>query len=804
MFVDDLLGTIQIRLDSLPKVLEYENWFSLAPAKNFNHGGELHVKLSYQNAPWMSFEKPRDKLNQSPIPTSPCITSEFEMQTSKSAFHPFSEGREEVQGFEYPTQIPDDASFLLRGTIVCASNLFTAYGPPNAQCIISCRRKKISTPIIQESSQPEWNYEFVFGEHYDLTLNDQLTLTLIDGDSQSRAIGNASIPLRQVYQQPSMRLSSWISLDHVDDTNHQYRQARQRQPHGEPRILVALVLDWAPRLYVTLHSAQDLTLLDGTHSSNPYCTLSCGIEKKRSLIIEKTLNPSWEQTFIFESHSRLLQQDDLVLVEIWDSSTPNRDDFIGRVEVPIRELKQQEQPNTRWYILKSASGDDAGRVRLTFHIVAPWIDQCLHGTQTEMLKANTRERREEYNQFVYPKDHYSMQENDFREPFNQNIFHKEGQNRQQRGQLSQNEHDEGHVHQVFESSYQYGEHHGLNQATRVHPKSTREDRIGNKHSGFDQRQNTKHPYEYIQQDIQQGDDFSLPTPLLPSFGNGAPAISPFAKPSQPQTKFQFQARHGDINWRKLARVDMDELVATVDVATLQEFVDQLVFCDTQPNNDHRGRRHFKDPRFVQLFRLTQLTAEYLIHSQNDLHRRSMELEEEIQGMEEETAAAALLLRDKVDQVDNLKRELAQKRRTASTYERVLGAKTAPVPPSLPQPTVVPYACPYCPKIFQTLEYLRSHQMRRHSELCDPNIKTKQPVGLTESDVQRVVASETSKIASELTQFLNDKYSREFARLKERLYHTILYVSFDTMLLFLLSSLWRQWFSFCVCFFKSFM
>ena len=43
--------------------------------------------------------------------------------------------------------------------------------------------------------------------------------------------------------------------------------------------------------------------------------------------------------------------------------------------------------------------------------------------------------------------------------------------------------------------------------------------------------------------------------------------------------FYFKRRRGRIDWRKLDRVDLDQLVNEVDIDTLQEHVDHIAFAD---------------------------------------------------------------------------------------------------------------------------------------------------------------------------------------------------------------------------------
>lgn len=69
----------------------------------------------------------------------------------------------------------------------------------------------------------------------------------------------------------------------------------------------------------------------------------------------------------------------------------------------------------------------------------------------------------------------------------------------------------------------------------------------------------------------------------------------------PETSFSFQQRHGKLDFRAIARVDLDALVRDRDIDTLQRHLENICFAEVGPAD----MRSYTDEHFIKLFRLTQ-------------------------------------------------------------------------------------------------------------------------------------------------------------------------------------------------------
>lgn len=92
-------------------------------------------------------------------------------------------------------------------------------------------------------------------------------------------------------------------------------------------------------LRVGLLEGSELVAADVCGTSDPYCKMSVAPlqEKKpvvqKSSIIEYTLNPIWNEAFIFEGNTS-----DILTINCYDKDAVGSDDFLGRIQLPLDTL----------------------------------------------------------------------------------------------------------------------------------------------------------------------------------------------------------------------------------------------------------------------------------------------------------------------------------------------------------------------------------------------------------------------------------------------------------------------------------
>lgn len=102
-------------------------------------------------------------------------------------------------------------------------------------------------------------------------------------------------------------------------------------------------------LQVHIGEARDLPARDSNGLSDPYVHLQLGSTKYRTSVVYKSLNPKWNEKFVFKVENL---QDDLVLT-LWDEDR-FVDDFLGQLKVPVQSILEADKQKvpTSWHTLQ--------------------------------------------------------------------------------------------------------------------------------------------------------------------------------------------------------------------------------------------------------------------------------------------------------------------------------------------------------------------------------------------------------------------------------------------------------------------
>lgn len=100
--------------------------------------------------------------------------------------------------------------------------------------------------------------------------------------------------------------------------------------------------------------------------------------------------------------------------------------------------------------------------------------------------------------------------------------------------------------------------------------------------------------------------------------------------------FRFQERRGRLDMRAISRLDIDSIVSSVDVGTLQAHLANLTFGRLA----REDLVAFTDDNVVKLFQLSQLTIEYMMSVQARLHAHCNALEDQCKVSERGRLAGA--------------------------------------------------------------------------------------------------------------------------------------------------------------------
>lgn len=126
-----------------------------------------------------------------------------------------------------------------------------------------------------------------------------------------------------------------------------------------------------------IYQARNLMALDKDSFSDPYAHVSFLHRSKTTEIIHSTLNPTWDQTIIFDEieiygePQTVLQNPPKVIIEIFDNDQVGKDEFLGRSTCsPLVKLNSEVDitPKLLWYPVMN--GDKAcGDVLVTAELI---------------------------------------------------------------------------------------------------------------------------------------------------------------------------------------------------------------------------------------------------------------------------------------------------------------------------------------------------------------------------------------------------------------------------------------------------
>ncbi|XP_076444994.1 synaptotagmin-7-like isoform X2 [Babylonia areolata] len=220
------------------------------------------------------------------------------------------------------------------------------------------KKHKLLTKVKKRNLNPHWNECFLFeGWPHNKLLEKTLYLQVIDYDRFSRddPIGETYLPLNEI--DLSQSPVSWKYLQPCKDT---------RGKLGE----LLLSLCYQPnigRLTVIVMKAKELKAKDITGSSDPYVKIwmyfgNTKVEKKKTNIKMRTLNPVYNESFIFEIPWEKIREASLE-VTVMDFDKVGRNEMIGKVILGCRSgpmetrhwndmVAKPRQQVAQWHLLK--------------------------------------------------------------------------------------------------------------------------------------------------------------------------------------------------------------------------------------------------------------------------------------------------------------------------------------------------------------------------------------------------------------------------------------------------------------------
>ncbi|XP_063993118.1 cilium assembly protein DZIP1L [Diachasmimorpha longicaudata] len=151
-----------------------------------------------------------------------------------------------------------------------------------------------------------------------------------------------------------------------------------------------------------------------------------------------------------------------------------------------------------------------------------------------------------------------------------------------------------------------------------------------------------------------------------------------------------------IDWNRISTIDIDRVMRDRDFLTIDENVNSVVDYSLETAYDIK----ILDPNFVKIFRLAQLSVEYLLYCRQYLDQSVIILKDDLKQRLEETHK----LRRELSSAEEQIKEFKDKSRDKYKWlEKKFSDSSGEI-----------HKCPHCPKTFISSVFMTSHMTRRHS------------------------------------------------------------------------------------------
>lgn len=211
--------------------------------------------------------------------------------------------------------------------------------------------------------------------------------------------------------------------------------------------------------------------------------------------------------------------------------------------------------------------------------------------------------------------------------------------------------------------------------------------------------------------------------------------------------FKFRPRRDSVDWRRISAVDVDLVASELDFHTLQEHIHGVTFSSLEGERCPRCQSPV-DPALLKLFRLAQLTVEYLLHSQELLTLSLQAAEEKLAAAGRDRDQLLTQQQKQAEEVKALNAELRQRKKIMKSQQNMLASRLTNC-----------HKCQHCDKAFMNSSFLQNHMQRRHPEEYDIQLMSENERKLQINSLQEEVISLKDKV-SQQQQVLLAKTSQE--------------------------------------------
>ncbi|KYO36066.1 zinc finger protein DZIP1L isoform B [Alligator mississippiensis] len=189
--------------------------------------------------------------------------------------------------------------------------------------------------------------------------------------------------------------------------------------------------------------------------------------------------------------------------------------------------------------------------------------------------------------------------------------------------------------------------------------------------------------------------------------------------------FKFQSRRDSIDWRRFSAIDVERVARELDMTTLQESINSVTFCNLDSEKCPYCQQPV-DPVLLKVFKMAQLTIEYLLHSQEYLSASLALQEEQLQSAMEKIKLTKQEVEKQAEEMRGVKEESRRRKKMIATQQLLLQAGANNY-----------HKCHLCDKAFMNYSFLQAHVQRRHVEASEAERQKKKQVEQMEEEIEEL-------------------------------------------------------------------
>ncbi|XP_066545629.1 RAS protein activator like 1 [Amia ocellicauda] len=199
-------------------------------------------------------------------------------------------------------------------------------GTSDPYCIVKVDNEVVArTATVWKNLNPFWGEEYTL--HLPMGFHN-LSFYVMDEDTigHDDVIGKISLS-KDTIAAPSKGLDNWMNLTQVDP---------DEEVQGEIHLGLELLQD-TPRTSLRCHviEARDLAPRDISGTSDPFARILFNNRSAETSIIKKTRFPHWDELLELQLQTEEMSEQACITLEVWDWDMVGKNDFLGKVEIPL-------------------------------------------------------------------------------------------------------------------------------------------------------------------------------------------------------------------------------------------------------------------------------------------------------------------------------------------------------------------------------------------------------------------------------------------------------------------------------------